>query len=63
MVSPAPSGNSAFSRPDPLERARETIRLLVAAMDDPRIGRSVEAAGVSMLQARRGDADHVDTQL
>lgn len=50
--------------PDPLERCRVTIRLLVAAMDDPRMARLyVEAAAHPGLQARRQEAYDVYAQL
>jgi len=50
--------------PDPLERAGQTIRLLVATMDDSRMARLyIEAAGVPVLQARRLAAYDVYAQL
>ena len=50
--------------PDPLERARLTIRLLVAAMDDSRMARLyVEAPAHPRLQALREEAYVVYTQL
>jgi AcrR family transcriptional regulator len=52
------------SGPDPLERARLTIRLLIAAMDDPRMARLyIEAPAHPVLQARRQEAYHVYAQL
>jgi AcrR family transcriptional regulator len=50
--------------PDPLERARATIGLLVAAMDDPRMARLyIEAPAHSALQARREAAYRVYARL
>jgi len=50
--------------PEPLERARVTIRLLVAAMDDPRMARLyTEAPAHPALQARRQAAYDVYAEL
>ncbi|MDT7686267.1 MAG: hypothetical protein QOG57_6577 [Pseudonocardiales bacterium] len=48
----------------PLDRARATIQLLIATMDDPRVARLyVEAPGHPALQARREHAIHSYTRL